>query len=326
MRTRKIAVAFLVTEHKGIFSALLPFFDFLADKLKAREYVEYLCAVTSRYLIRKTRRDDSFDYRAVFGKRPLFFVAHKDIVHQKRAYLVAVEKNKFALCVFNSNAHTVAVGVSAYYYIAAQFVCKRDTQLKRVGLFGIGHNNRGKLRIGIFLFLYDRYGYAHLGKHSRNGNISRTVYRRIYDFDILAHLLYCLGRERKLGYLSIVLIVKTLANNRNMLAEFVSVLTRYTVVIFARYLFPVKTEVRGFVYIFYYLCRCLGRHLRAVLAVNLVAVVFLGIVAGGNHYARYAIELSYRKRAHRHGAHVFKQKYLYAVGCQHSCRGEGKLE
>ena len=60
-----------------------------------------------------------------------------------------------------------------------------------------------------------------------------------------------------------------------------------------------------------------GRHLRAVLAVNFISVVFFRVVARGDHYARNGVQRAHGERAHRHGTHVLEYERFDLIRRKH---------
>ncbi len=309
-----------------MFAVLLPFFYFFADKLKARQHVIDRRAVTLGNLICKTRSNYCLYDSAVLRQSTHLFVTVKNIVHKHCAYLIAVEEHKLAPVVSYRNTHSVAVRVCAYDYIASQLICKIDTHLERVWLFGIGHNDGRKLRIWIFLLFYYRHVYTHPCKHSRHWHISRAVYRRIDYLDIFAYFLYSLFRQRQLGDRVVILLVKAIANNCNMLAQCKVVFALYIFVTGRLDVFLRQSEIRSFLNKFDHSCSSLGRHLRSVLSVYFISVVLLWIVTCSDHNTCDTIQFSHGKRAHRHGAYVFKQRHLDSVCAQNSCRRQCKFK
>ena len=191
--------------------------------------------------------------------------------------MIAVEKDEFAIVVADCNAHSVCIGVCADDYVAADFVGKFDSQAQRVRLFGIGHADGGKLRVGPRLLFDDVDGDAHSREDSRDGNVSAAVDGSVDDFDVFAELFNRFRRERKFAYRVEIGVVHAVADDGDMWMNF-DVVKPFDIVrseIDLRFFYA---EIRGFVDKFDHFIRRFGRHLRSVLAVDFVSVVNFGIV------------------------------------------------
>ena len=109
----------------------------------------------------------------------------------------------------------------------------------------------------------------------------------VNDFYMLSYLSYRFFGKRKPDKLVVVSVLEAFAYNHETL----------------RIVFRLNRVYRSFLYgqiignirnVFYHFRRIFGRHLRAVLAVNFVAVIFLRVVACGDHDSRKCVEISHR--------------------------------
>ena len=116
------------------------------------------------------------------------------------------------------------------------------------------------------------------------------MYGGVDEFEALAHLFDRLFRESQLGNLFIIALVHRF---RDGLDEAAVRLFDGEIV---GDLFDVSDDHVG----------RFGRHLRAVFAVDLVAVVLLGVVTGGNHDARDGAQPAHSVGEHGDGMHVVK--------------------
>ena len=66
-----------------------------------------------------------------------------------------------------------------------------------------------------------------------------------------------------------------------------------------------------------HLIRVFRRHLRAVLPVNLIAVILRRVVAGGDDNARDGMQMAHRVRQNRHRAQLVKQVHVNALVAEH---------
>ena len=132
---------------------------------------------------------------------------------------------------------------------------------------------------------------------------------RIDEFEIFSHALDCFGRKSEFGDL---LIITLIHGGWDFFDEFGRS--------------PFHGEIIGDLFDKAYDDgRCFRGHLRPVLAVNFIAVVFLGIVAGGDHDARNGAEFAHRIREHGNGVNVVKQIGDDPVGGQNFRRGARKF-
>ena len=150
------------------------------------------------------------------------------------------------------------------------------------------------------------------------------MYRRVYDFDVLAVFLHGFGGERKFAYSVEIRLVHTLAYDGDMRCDF-DVVKPFYIVRSQDHVFFFNAEIRGFIYKFHHFIRRFGRHLRSVLAVDFISVVDFGVVRCGDHNARNRSQVAYCKRAHRHGVHGVKEVGVYAVFGKHFCHFDRKF-
>ena len=312
MGTAQIAVAFFESEHERAVSVAFPLLYLFADKLEARQHVVNLCAVIFGDAVGKTRSDYRLYHGGVFGQFAALLAPAQHVIHQKTAYLIARKGDEFPFPVPYGYAHAVAVGVGADDYVAASPVRQLYAQRKRFGLFGIGHGNGGKLGIGQFLLLHHVHVYTHARKHGGNGLPAAAVQGRIHYLYACPHLRHFLGRKGQFGKLRIIFFIHALAYHRYLVRKRKVILAGDIRVLFGCNVLARHSEIIALFDIRHNARRGFGRHLRAVLAVYLIAVVFLGIVAGGNHNARLAAQITHAERTHGHGAYVLVNVNFHA--------------
>lgn len=305
MGAAEISARLLKPEHIGMRAVLLPLLDLLADELEPDGRFEERDAEIGADRLRHARGNKGLDDSRVCGEGVLLLEACEDIVEQQDAHLVAGERDKLALLVLDGDAETVGIGIGAEHDVCMDLVCKRNAHGERLLEFGIGHSDGGELGILGRLLLDDGHVDAQLPEDAGDRNVSRAVYGRIDELQILPALSDRLRGERKFFELRNVGIVHFRGNGNDERALFVA---RHGEIIGDLFNEPDDDLGR------------LGRHLRAVLAVYLIAVVFLGIVRRGDHDARNGAEIAHRIREHGHGMHVAEQVGFDAVFCEHARR------
>ena len=167
------------------------------------------------------------------------------------------------------------------------------------------------------MFLDDRHLDFKAFKYGRNGYETAAVYGSIYDFYLFAYLFDGFFGQRKFYEFVVITLFEMFVDNGKR--------CRIAATLYFFYFDFFNREVigdRG--NIFYDLFGVFDAHLRAVRAVNLIAVVFFGIMACGYHYTRETAEFSDRVREHRYRARRGIDINLYIVIQQHACRRAGK--
>ena len=186
---------------------------------------------------------------------------------------------------------------------------KRDALGQRFLELGIGHFDGGK--IGIFgdLLLHDGNVDFQLFQNGGDGNVAAAVHGGINEFEIFADFAHRAAGKRQFGQIFIITLID---GGGHAADKGVSLLFHREIIANrGNKLHDVGSR--------------LGRHLRAVLAVHFIAVIFFGIVAGGDHDARDRAQFTDGIGKHGNGMHVVIQPDAYAVGCENARRGFGEL-
>ena len=252
-------------------AVLFPLLDLFADELEADGRFEHGDAEIIADRLCHARRNEGLDDGGVLGQRVLLLEAGEDIVEQQNAHLIARKRDELALVVLDGDAEAVGVGVGAEHDVRLDLVRKVDAHRERLLEFGVGHLDGRKLGILDGLFLDDGHVDAQLLQNGHDGHIAAAVDGGIDELQILPALFDRLFGEGELGKFLNVRLVHFLGD---ALYKRALVVPRDGEIIFD--LLDVLDDDGG----------RLGGHLRAVLAVHLIAVVFLGVVRRRDHDAR----------------------------------------
>lgn len=162
------------------------FFDFFADKFKTDGHVyEFDAKIVTDRLCHacsdKTLYDD-----AVCGQFPVLFQTGQDIIEKQDANLVARKGDKFPLVVLDGYAKAVTVRIGAENDIGIDLLRERNAHGKRFFKFGIGHLDRGELRVLFHLLGHDGHVDLQLFEDSGDRHITAPVHGRIDELERFA--------------------------------------------------------------------------------------------------------------------------------------------
>ena len=227
-------------------------------------------------------------------------------MQQHAADLVAVEQPR-AILRHAGDAHAVAVRIRADAQIRAQLFLHFQRQAEGVRLLGVGHAHGGKAPIRQLLLGHDVHVlHADFLQNAAHRNVAGAVQRRVYDLQRRADLARQFGVDGELpdgGDVGIVHLGADVFKQSGVQRGLLVHGQRFGVAGFGQ---QVGNALYG-----------LGGHLAAVRPVDLIAVIFAGVVAGGNDHARDAAQVPHREREHRHRPQRGEQVRLYARSRQH---------
>ena len=287
---------------------LLELLNLFGDPLEARQRVEADEAEALRDLARQLGGDDGLDHRAVRREVAQRLAALEDVVQQHAADLVAGHQVILARVVLDGDAHAVAVRVRAEDAVRAHLVGQLHSQRERRRVLRIGHLDGGEIRVGQLLLLDDvDILNADLLEDAADGLVAGAVERRIDDLEFLARGLHQLGLDGQRLDLRDVVVVHFLAADDLQQP----LRLRLGLVHLHRVLVAVGADARE------HLIGILRRHLRAVLPIDLVAVILRRVVAGGDDDARDGVQMAHRVGKNRHRAQLVKQIHVDALVAEH---------
>ena len=310
----QITAGLLKAEHECMLAGRLELLDLLGDEFEAGQHVHHGAAVIRADGARHFRGDDRLDRGGVLRQRALRLTAGEDVVEQQAADLVAGQAVNVALAVQHGDAHAVAVRIGAERHVRAQLLLQLERHGQRRGILGVGHLDGGEIGIGHLLLGHDVHVLeAHFSQHAAHRNIARAVQRRVNDLELVAHLADQFRRNGQLFDAGDVCVVHILADHcQEALVQRFLLVHRDGLAVFG-----LMDQLEDFV-------GALGRHLAAVLPVDLIAVILARVVAGRDDDARDRLEMAHGERQLRHRPERLEQIRLHAVRAQHQRRLAGE--
>ena len=284
----------------GLFKLL----DLLREELEAREGVEALYAVLVRSRARHLGGDDTLEHLRVrrHGVRQL--ARGDDVVDQQNAHLVAGQGDIVAGLVLEHNAGAVGVRVGADNEVNVVLLCQLDGEREAFLVFRVGVLDRREVAVDLHLLgLADNVLVAQAAEDLRHQAVARAVERRVDQLEVVRDLLYAVRVDRNLDDLAEVSFVGLGAQNADHAAFY------EPVVIAGAH----AGENIGRGHLLGDHVGLGGRQLRAVLPVDLIAVVLLGVVGRGDIDARDAAVMADRKGKLGRGAQLIEQQRLDAA-------------
>ena len=308
----QIAVALLKAENVPAgFPGLFEKPDLFADVFKPGQNVSQLHAVMRGDLLRHRRRHNGFDRDRPLRHRAVCPAHPADKVEQQHAHLVARDE-PVALRGFYRRADTVAVRVRSEQKLAARLFRQTQTDRERLADLRVGAGARRKIPVRLRLLRWEKNaGKAVRAQAARHAGNARSVQRRVNDDRAARGILRQERRGRYRGEIPLHGILADIGDHAG--SETFGKIKR--------------ADVRkGIDAVDLRLNRCGGlrRDLAAVGAVDLVAVVFGGVVAcrDDNAAARAKIAHRERERGRRHQAGI--NVHANAVCGKNTRRGLGK--
>ena len=216
------------------------------------------------------------------------------------------------LCIFAVYAETVCIRVRGKHKVCILFFCKFQRKLPCIRIFRVRIRRRREMSVRNSLLRLNVYILkSQILKHPLNRLKTRTVKRRINNLNVLSHLLYDFRMDGKGTQCRKVFLVQLLPDNIVQSCRHGSIL--------------IHCLYHGKVCYFLDLCHNAGimrrRHLRAVLPVYLVSVVFPWVMACRNDNSCNTAKLPYCKGKLRYRAESGKDIGFYAVcrKCERRC-------
>ena len=303
-----VAVALLAAGNESLHALQLA--DFAADELEARQHVVDLHPGAQGDVFGQLAGDDGLHHILVARQHAFLLPLAEDVVEEHSHGLVAVEEHPLAVGSLHGHAHAVGVGVGGEHDVGVNLLGQVHGHLHGGLLLGVGTGGGGEVAVGHGLRLHHVHvGEAQLLQHSWNEHNACPVQRRVDDFHVVVAADE-VGVEGVLLHAVEVDLVQCLADGFNALlaAGHVDIL-----------------EVFDFQHLVNHRRVVRGGQLAAVAPICLVAVILLGVVAGGEHHAGVAAVVAHGEAELRRGAHAVEEVDVEAVGGQHMGRDFGKL-
>ena len=277
----QIAVGFLKTENIGICLALLfQQANLLADVLKARKYVHRPHAVIGGDPLGQIHGDDGLDHHRVGRHFPVLFPLRADVVQQQQACFVAGQQGELPLVVLHGNAHPVAVRVSRQQQVGIAPAGILHPQGHGLPDFRVGVGAGGEVAVGQPLLLHHRHvPVAAFRQNPGHRHIARAVQGAVDNGRVPSGFLtekhgLSLHRLQEGGEHLVRDVLNGAVFQGSVKIPPVYVGKNIQLLDFPQHLRS-----------------GLARDLAAVGSVDLVAVVFAGIVGSGYHNARVGSQI-----------------------------------
>ena len=203
----------------------------------------------------------------MLGQRSIFLTHAANKIKKKHTYLIA-RKKLVVVAIFHRNANTVCIGIGRKKQIGVNLLTQCNTALQSFTNLRIRIRARREIAIGLrLLFDYMNISNTNTFQNTRYALQARAIQRRVYHAQIRLFLFYMLviyGIEKGIEhfFLNICCITRSLG-----------ILERHS------------AHVVKHVDAFYCLRDCIGDlrgDLTTIRTVNLVAIVFTGIMACRN--------------------------------------------
>ena len=249
-----------------------------------------------RDLVHERGRHYRADDDAAVRQIPAGVARAEDVVGEEHAHFVAREQHVLAF-VKDGYAH----GVGGEHEIRARLFRLLDGELERLGLFGVGIRAGRERAARHPLLLHDRnVAETALIQRRRHEAVARAVKRSIDYLDGICGVEALLFHEREELLVDVLTdvgdqaVVHVIGKGAGLDLEGIHLLN-------------VPDDVVRFVV----------QHLAARGVEQLVAVVLLGIVAGSDHDAHVAAQLTHRERQEGRGRKLGYYVHLDPVGREH---------
>ena len=260
--------------------------------------------------------DNGFQHHGVFRQLAAALHGPVQVIAQQHAGLVAADRLELALLVADHDAHTVAVRVGAYDEVGLHLVGQRNSQIEALGVLRIGRHHRGEITVNDHLLRHAvQMLDAQTGQGLRHQLVAAAVEGGIHHLEGIRHPgdgIVVVDHSHNVGHeLAVGLVAHGLDEpSLDGLVE-VHPLHAGKDIDFLQ----LRGDGGGVV----------GRQLRAVLPIDLIAVVLLGVMAGGDVDARLAAVLPHGEAQLRCGTQRLEDAHMDAVGGAYLGGGPGKL-
>ena len=275
-----VAIALFATSDKLLHALQLP--DQGSDEFKTGQGVITGYAVVGTNFFYQVGGNNGLNHKLIRTKQAQALAGAQDIVGHHGYHLVAIHQLVVALWCADGNAHPVGIGVGGHEQVGLLLAGLLQAEGKRFGLFRIGVHHGGEVSVGLGLLGYHMHLLkTHLPQGIRHHGNAGTMYRRINQL----HLSGCLQGilvERQVYNSLPVLFIHLRADGLNQVAVEVGHL----------YL----AEAADTAHLMHHVLVVRGYKLGAIAPISLIAIVFFGVVRGGNHHPALALERAYGKR------------------------------
>ena len=310
-----IAVGLLVGEDDlaltGGFQSIL----LLGHELEAGEGVKAGDAVALGHLAGHLGGDDGLDGNGILGQSAGTLHGADEVIQQQNTGLVAGDGAELAGLVPDHDAHAVTVGVGAQHKVHIVFLCKVNGKIEALGIFGVGGFYGGEVTVDDHLLgLADQVLDAQSLQCLGNQLVAAAVEGGVDHLEGVSHLGNGLAVVDHVGDLGHKEAVSLLTHDLDQ-AGLHALLVGHGLDVVEDIHF-LQTLGNG--------VGVLGRKLGAILPVDLVAVVLLGVVAGGNIDTGLAVVGTNGKAQLRGGTQRLKDTHMDAVGGAHLSGSLGK--
>ena len=288
---REETEALFKPEEECLLSAGLIFVHLFADEPKSRHHVFQRDAIGRRDCIREARGDDALDHHAVFRQALLPAHGRKNVLKQDATDLVARQRHPFVRLGLDRNAEAIRIRVGREANTRALLLRQRNRETKRIRVLRVWRGNGRKMPVRRTLLRHrDHVAEPHAGEQLPHGHRAGAVQRRVDNRQVSATAAHQFRIEQQLRGCGIVRLVLFLAHERDGAGGNRRVIVRHA-----------RREHRHTLNLVVDCGGLLGRGLSAVCPIDLIAVVFAGVMGGGDHHARHATQMLHGKRKLRHG-------------------------
>ena len=310
----EVTVALLEAEEIASFlPGLFQQADLLADVFKARKDVSRFHAIVLRNALCQIYGNDGFYQHGILRHFAVLLLLGTEIVQQQQTHLIAGEEHIVPLGVFHGDTYPVAVRIRSQQQIRVLFPGVPQAQLHGLPNFRVGIGAGGEPAVRLFLLLHHGdVGIAQFLQGPKHRLPACPVEGRIDDGHIVGGLVPV---EDRLG---LHVFHKGCVNSLRNVQDPPIVPGGIEV-----HDPDILKNIQSFDFRKNF-CRPLGGDLTAVGTVDLVAVVFAGIVRGGDHDPGAAPQLPHSKGHRRHGHQLRPNVDLHPIGSEDPGRNLGK--
>ena len=268
------------------------------NPLEAGIHIQHFDVVLGRNFLDEFGCYDGLHHKLIALHLSLCLTVHDDVVEENHASLIAIDKHPFPLIVLAGHTHTVGIGVAGHHDVGIELLGQIKRHGECLSILGVRALHGGEVAALHHLFGngVNVFKAPHL-QSLRNEHHTCAMQRSVNNFEIL--LTGDASRvDGEFLHFGEINIIDFLTDNLDK----------------SGIAFKLDVSHTHFVHFVDDTLVVRSQHLRTIVPISLVSVVFLRVVAGGENDTALTAEMTDGKRHFGSGTHVIEQVDLDAVG------------